>query len=255
MFFFLSKTLGQLLNPLVLLVILLLLGLFLKKPFLRYLFGGAFALFFLIFTNPVITNEVMEWWEVPPVAYATLQEPYQAAIVLSGVTASDKGPHDRVHFHKGADRVMHAIQLYKMGRVRNLLLSGGSGSIEADSVSEAARMRRVMLLSGVPDSVIMLEGKSRNTYENAVYSKQMLDSLFVDRRYLLVTSAFHMRRAQACFRKAGVETDPFTADFYSSDTPYEFSSFVIPRAEAIVAWDKLIKEWVGLLMYSLSGYI
>ncbi|AHM63439.1 hypothetical protein D770_25980 [Flammeovirgaceae bacterium 311] len=255
MFFFLSKTLGQLLNPLVLLVVLLLLGLFLKKPLLKRLFLGAFALFFLIFTNPVITNEVMEWWEVPPVAYKAIEKPYQAAIVLSGVTGSDKGPHDRIHFHKGADRVMHAIQLYKIGKVRNLLLSGGSGSLEADSVTEAERMRRVMLLSGVPDSVILLEGKSRNTYENAVYSKQMLDSLYQNRHYLLVTSAFHMRRARACFNRAGVQTDAFTTDFYSSDTPYDFGSFVIPRGEAIVAWDKLIKEWVGWLMYKFSGYI
>jgi uncharacterized SAM-binding protein YcdF (DUF218 family) len=255
MFFFLSKTLGLLLNPLVLLVILLLTGLFLKKQLLKRLFLSAFAFFFILFTSPVITNEVMEWWEVPPVPFRELTKPYETAIVLSGVTVSDKAPYDRIYFSKGADRVMHAVQLYKTGKVRNLLLSGGSGSLEADSVTEAERMRRVMLLSGVPDSVIMLEGKSRNTHENALFTRQMLDSLGQHKHYLLVTSAFHMRRAQACFAHEGLQTDAFTTDFYSSDTPYELDSFLLPRAEAIVAWDKLIREWVGMLMYKISGYI
>ncbi|WP_224997228.1 YdcF family protein [Cesiribacter sp. SM1] len=254
MFFILSKTLGLLLNPLVLLIILLLPALFLKKPLLKRIFLAAFAFFSILFTNPFITNEVMEWWEVPPVPFKSLTKPYSTAIVLSGVTVSDKSPHDRVYFSKGADRVMHAVQLYKTGKVHNLLLSGGSGSLEADTVTEAERMRRVMLLSGVPDSVILVEGKSRNTHENALFTKQMLDSIGQEQHYLLVTSAFHMRRAQACFEHEGLQTDAFTTDFYSSDTPYGLDSFLLPRAEAIVAWDKLIREWVGLLMYKISGY-
>lgn len=255
MFFILSKTVGLLLNPMLILLILLMLGLLFKKPLLKGIFLSLFFFLFIIFSNPVITNEVMQWWEVPPVPYKQLEKPYQAAIVLSGVTASDKGPYDRVHLYKGADRVMHAVQLYKLGKVENLVLSGGSGSLEADSVSEAERMKRVMVLSGVPDSAIILEEKSRNTHENALFSKQLVDSAFTDGRFLLVTSAFHMRRAQACFAQEGLAAVPFTTDFYSSDKPYKPEDFLIPQADAISSWGKLLREWLGLFMYKISGYV
>jgi uncharacterized SAM-binding protein YcdF (DUF218 family) len=255
MFFILSKTVGLLLNPLILLLALLLPGVLLKKPLLKRVFLGLFTFFFLLFSNPFLTNEVMLWWEVPPIPYRKLPTTFDAAIVLSGVTASDKGPYDRVHLHKGGDRIMHAVQLYKLGLAKNILITGGSGILEADSISESERMRRVMLLSGIPTDHIILEEASRNTFENAQFTKQLLDKRFPQGQFLLVTSAFHMRRSQACFQKAGVEALSFSTDFYSMDTPYRVEHFLIPYAEAIATWSKLLKEWFGLLTYKLMGYI
>ena len=197
----------------------------------------------------------MLWWEIPPLPYRQLQGEYDAAIVLSGVTASDKGPHDRVHLHKGGDRIMHAVQLYKLGLAKKILITGGSGLLETDSISESERMQRVMILSGIPEKDILLEESSRNTYENAQFSKPLLDEHFPAGRFLLVTSAFHMRRSMACFEKAGVAVQPFSTDFYSTDTAYRFEHFVIPYAEAIATWGKLLKEWFGIITYKLMGYI
>lgn len=254
MFFILSKTIGLLLNPLVLLLAFLLPGLFLQKPLLKKIFLGLFAFFFLLFSNPVITNEVMLLWEVPPLPYREIQNTYDAAIVLSGVTASDKGPHDRVHLHKGGDRILHAVQLYKLGKAKKLLITGGSGMLESDSISESERMRRVMVLSGVPNQDILVEEKSRNTYENAQFSKALLDKTYPNGEFILVTSAFHMRRSLACFKKAGIQPQAFSTDFYSMDAPYGVEHYVIPHPEAIATWGKLIKEWVGLITYSIMGY-
>lgn len=255
MFFILSKTIGLLLNPLVILLAFLLAGLFLKKPLLKKIFLGAFAFLFLIFSNPVITNEVMLLWEVAPTPYKQLQKHYDAAIVLSGVTASDKGPYDRVHLNKGGDRILHAVQLYKLGITEKILITGGSGLLESDSISESERMRRVMILSGIPNTDILIEEKSRNTFENAQFSKVMLDEHYPNGQFLLVTSAFHMRRSLACFKKAGLQPEAFSTDFYSMDTPYGIEHFLIPYAEAITTWGKLLREWVGLLTYSLMDYI
>jgi uncharacterized SAM-binding protein YcdF (DUF218 family) len=255
MFFILSKTAGLLLNPLFLLLLFLLAGLWVKKPGLKRLLLGMFFFFFILFSNPFITNEVLLQWETPGTAYRDLAPGHRVAIVLSGVTAGNKGPYDRVHLHKGADRILHAVALYKRGHVEKLLLSGGSGTLQGDSISEAERMKRVMLLSGVPEEAILLEEKSRNTYENAHFSKELLQEHALDGPYLLVSSAFHMRRAAACFQEQGLAVTPFSTDFYSFDPPYAPEHFLVPDPEAIHAWSRLLKEWVGVLTYKLMGYI
>lgn len=255
MFFILSKTAGLLINPLIILLLLLVPALCLKRRKLKHLFLGLFALAFFVFTNPATTNEIMQWWEVPAVPFGELHQPYDAAIVLSGVTASHKAPYDRVHLNKGADRVMHAVQLYKQGHVKTLILSGGSGLLEADSVSEADRMRSVMLLAGVPDTAIVLEARSRNTHENARFTHELLkESNAGQERLLLVTSAFHMRRAMACFAAEGLTIKAFSVDFYSTDRPYTLEHYLLPSPEALQAWNKLLREWLGLLSYKLAGW-
>lgn len=255
MFFIFSKIAGLLLNPLFLLLVLVVAGLLVKRLTAKGILLGLFFFFFIVFSNPFITNEVMLRWETAPTPYQELEAGHQVAIVLSGVTASNKMPYDRVHLHRGADRIMHAVQLYKLGHVQHLLLSGGTGTLQGDSISEAERMKRVMLLSGVPEAAILIEGESRNTYENAAFSRQLLQERFPDGRYLLVTSAFHMRRAAACFEKQGLKVTPFSTDFFSIDPHYGPEHFLVPDPEAIFAWSKLIKEWVGYITYKMMGYM
>ncbi|MGB4399127.1 MAG: YdcF family protein, partial [Daejeonella sp.] len=110
---------------------------------------------------------------------------------------------DRVFFGKGADRVVHAIQLYKAGKIKRIIISGGSGALVGKKVPEAEHLKKVFLFSGVPDSVLYIESESRNTVENARFSKRLIDSLQLQPKFLLVTSAFHMPRAMGCFQKAG----------------------------------------------------
>ena len=111
-------------------------------------------------------------------------------------------------------------------------------------------------MMGVPDSVIMLENETRNTYESAVAVKPMLDSLHVNGRdCLFITSAFHMRRSLACYKKAGLDIEPFTTDFYSNPRSFYPDNLLIPKLEALMTWQKLVKEWVGMLAYKVAGYI
>ena len=72
---------------------------------------------------------------------------------------------------------------------------------------------------------------------------------------LLITSAFHMRRSLACYRKAGVELTPFSTDFYSHQQRYYIDAFIVPKLDALVIWHKLFKEWVGFTAYWAAGYI
>ncbi|EMR03682.1 YdcF family protein [Cesiribacter andamanensis] len=257
MYFVLSKTVGLLVNPLVLLFALLIAGLLVKRARIRGMLLGAFFFLAFVFSNPLLTNEMLLLWETPALRYNQLEGSYDVAVVLSGVTAPNRGPYDRIHLHKGADRIMHAVQLYKLGKVEKLLLSGGAGSLQGDSISEATRMQRVMLLAGVPSEALLIEGQSRNTYENARYSRDALQQLYPQgsQRVLLVTSAFHMRRAAACFQKQGLQVTPFSTDFYSMERAYGLEHLLVPDPEAVQAWSRLLKEWGGFISYKVAGYI
>src|SRR5690606_17765303 len=76
-------------------------------------------------------------------------------------------PDDRVYFGRGADRVVHTVQLFKLRLIDRILISGGSGRLVDIQEREADRFREVMIMLGVPDSAIVVENESRNTHESA----------------------------------------------------------------------------------------
>ncbi|HEY0741433.1 MAG TPA: YdcF family protein [Chryseosolibacter sp.] len=214
--------------------------------------AGISMLFF--FSNEFVANEIMHAWEVDARPIASLKR-YKLAIVLTGTTMNHY-PDDRVYFTKGADRVVHTIQLYKEGLIEKILISGGSGRISGESEPEANKFRKVMIMMGVPDSAILIENETRNTAESAQEVKKiLLAQQFNGTDCLLITSAFHMRRSFACYRKAGVEVDTFSTDFYTSLRDYQLDSFLIPKLEAFIIWHRLVKEWVGMIAYKIAGYI
>ena len=106
-----------------------------------------------------------------------------------------------------ADRLVHAVALYKAGKAPVILVTGGSAQGDR---SEAQVMRDILEVMGVPRGVILMEERSRNTHDNAVYSTELLQQREL-RRILLVTSAFHMRRALALFEGRGLEVIPAPA--------------------------------------------
>jgi uncharacterized SAM-binding protein YcdF (DUF218 family) len=166
------------------------------------------------------------------------------------------GPTDRIYLSLGADRVNHTVELYKKGIVKKIIISGGISDPEYEGVPEAIKLKRLMLVMAVPDSVIWLDPFSNNTYENSVNSKAMLESLQLKPHdCLLVTSAFHMRRALACFKKQNAEMDYFTCDFRGQPRTFKFETLFIPKLEAVLKWQKLLKEWVGMIAYKVTGYI
>jgi uncharacterized SAM-binding protein YcdF (DUF218 family) len=195
------------------------------------------------------------WWEIPPTPLDMLPSDYDVAIILTGVTSTIKPPHDRVYFNKGADRVMHTVKLYKQNKVKNILVTGGSGSILNDDIKEADEIKRVLLLCDIPEKDIIIENQSRNTRENAAFSAVVLKDKFPNKKYLLVTSAFHLRRAQACFRKEGLEPDIFSTDFYTYPRRFTPDSLIIPTENALTKWSILVRELIGMLFYKIAGYV
>jgi len=134
-------------------------------------------------------------------------------------------------------------RLYLAGRAPVILLSGGDG--------EAQRMAARLALQGVPPMQLWIESHSRDTHENAVNSARLLHAAGV-RRILLVTSAIHMGRAVASFRKQGVQVIPAPAlPLPHRDRP---TSFLHGRRLALMRSANYLHEYLGQWVYRLRGW-
>ncbi|HXA01435.1 MAG TPA: YdcF family protein [Cytophagaceae bacterium] len=218
-----------------------------KKLFLT----GIILLIF--FSNEFIVNEAIKVWEIPATKISELPQ-YDIGIVLTGI-ASEHEPRDRVYLDKGSDRVLHTLQLYRTGKIRKILITGGSGRLLGDTISEAAELAEIFRLCEVPLTDLLIEDKSVNTRENAVFSKKYLGERKFNGKALLITSAYHMRRARLCFNKAGLKTDVFSTDFNSHKTVFTPASLIFPSERALNKWTILFHEVLGMLSYKIAGYI
>jgi uncharacterized SAM-binding protein YcdF (DUF218 family) len=253
-FFFLSKVLAIFIRPLTWIIASLAYSLFTKNIKRKKIFLIVPLVLVAFLSNRYISNRVMLWWEVPPVPMDQVGI-YDVGVVFSGVTKGSKAPYDRVYFEDGADRVTHTLQLYKDGKLRHIIVSGGLGFQQRSSSIAAERLRSFLVMAGVPDSVITVEPNAINTYENAVNSAEILRRDFPNQKYLLITSAFHMKRSAMCLAKQGIEFDQFPAGYLTDRPTMDFDDIFIPRAESITKWESLIKEWVGIVAYRMSGYL
>lgn len=255
MFFFLSKTINFLAMPLVVVCLLWLTSRFIRNAkWKKRLVIAGFSLLLLI-SNDFITNEVVMLWEPAATSYSEITKKYKLGILLTGVTKGNMQPDDRVYFQRGADRVTHTLQLYKLGIIEKILISGGSGSIAQRSRQEADEIADALILMGVPQSDILIENQTRNTHESAVAVKAMLQNNYLPSDCLLITSAYHMRRSLACYAKVGWRCDTFTCDFLSHERKFTPDVLLVPRADSITIWTTLAREWVGMIAYKVSGYI
>lgn len=256
MFFVLSKTLNYLTMPFVVVCLCFLVSVLLKnKRWKQRVFWTGFALLFF-FSNDFIANEVMRLWEPEPVAYKDIPKKYKYGIVLTGVTISQRQPDDRIYFTRGADRVVHTLQLYKLGIIEKILVSGGSGRLLDIGEREADEVKTALVLMGAREEDVIVEATSRNTHESAVEVKGMFDSLNVrPSECMLITSGYHMRRSIACFRKVGLDMDTFSTDYYTHARVFTPDVFIVPRVEAFFIWHRVTKEWVGFVAYKVAGYI
>ncbi len=253
MIFWLSKTIYYLFLPCTLLAITLLFSLFSKKPKTKKKYLIYTAVLFFLFTNPFISNFAFKLLEGEPVPYPSHK--YSTAIVLTGMLNIDKTPHDRIYMGAAADRFYQALELYDKGLVEKILITGSHGIIIGDYPAEATLLKKAYLHAGVKEDDLILETESRNTYENALFTKALIKKKNLKGPFILITSAFHMPRSSGCFEKQGIKTDYFPVHFITSDTHYTLDQLIIPSADALQKWNILIHESIGLLAYKLLGRI
>jgi uncharacterized SAM-binding protein YcdF (DUF218 family) len=256
MFFYLSKILSFLTHPSSWLFILLIWAVFTKVQVRKQKLIVLVLCLFFVFGNSALVGYLNRVWEVPPVADQQVKKT-KIAIVLGGISYYDTHL-KRIHFQRSSDRIFHALRLYKAGVVDKIFISGGAAYISKSYETESVFLKEYLLQIGVPDSVIIIESKSRNTYENAIYTKQELEALHLfsrDESYLLFTSGYHMRRAVACYQKQGFRVNAYSVDGSAGDHNFQLDELLIPSISSFQNWDILIHEWVGYFTYFITGKI
>lgn len=157
--------------------------------------------------------------------------------------------------NEAAERLVEAAVLFRRHPEAKIVFSGGDAGILYKAGSEAEGASSLLTRLGVSKDQLVLEAKSRDTYENAAFLKEQLarnGELGPGKRWLLITSAYHMPRAVGAFRKAGFEVEAWPVDYRtrgSADLTRPFDKV----SEGLRRVDVATREWFGLLAYWLRG--
>lgn len=264
MFLYLSKLLPLLVYPLGLACLLLLAVVLLRKrP--RWVLWLGLAAFLLLWLggNRLVSMALarsLEWQFLPPVELPTAE----VIVLLGGGERGEAAPQQLAGINEAGDRLIYTAWLYQQDAASHVLASGGVVGVDGPSLEPGAEsMRQLLNIMGVPDSALWLEPHSRNTYENAVETKKLLDAKGI-RRIILVTSAMHMPRAQAIFAKQDFDVIPAPTDYRVTQTNWDYyltpdvaiQAFnLFPSAEALDNTVQTLKEYTGILVYRLRGWL
>ena len=178
-----------------------------------------------------------------------------AIVVLSGMIEERKNA--LLGEWSGAvDRFEGGVDLFKAGRAPLLIFTGGWVPWIPNAKPEGEILAQRAVRLGVPIDKILVTGKAQNTQEEATAVSQLCSrGVVVGRkpRIILVTSAFHMRRAEMLFRKSGFEVTPFPVDFQTSDNNEITILSFLPSAQASARSETAIRETIGLAYYWVMG--
>lgn len=254
-FFALSKILPALLYPLPLFLILTMVGLLLwpkltKRRWLKPALWVLVASLWVIST-PAFSRWLTELWEAPRLPTTALAAHYDAAVVLGGLSQPDVSTPDHTEFNGRVERLLEAIELYRAGRVSKLLITSGTGDLLNPADKEAPYLKRSALRLGVAEADLIIEDQSRNTYENSRLSKPLADRAGL-KKVLLITSAFHMKRSAAIFKKQGWDFDPWPVDTMVTKPS---AADILPSPASLDNVQALLKEMAGYVVYGWTGYL
>lgn len=169
-------------------------------------------------------------------------------VVLGGAVETAESIPGDLSLNDAAERITTMVALARRYPGARLVYSGGSGLARHPGPGEAGEVKPLLEAMGLPDERVIYEDRSRNTWENAIYSKQLVQPK-PGETWLLVTSAWHMPRAIGCFRSAGWPVVAYPVDYLSRNL--RWANFDAPRQLYTISLAE--KEWIGLLAYRLMG--
>ena len=254
MFFVLSKTIAFLLMPSNLLVILCALGLLLMatrwRRMGRWLAGGSVVLLLAAGYLPVARYLLNTLEERFPRWDASRGAP-DGIVILGGAIHGVPGrPEDEPSLTGDGSRVLAIGRLARAYPDARIIYSSGDASLLANSRPEADFVPPLLDAMGVPRERVVLEPRSRNTEENAIFSKALAQPK-PGERWLVVTSAWHMPRAVGCFRRVGFDVEAYPVGWRTPPDGGLWPLGVFGRG--LAATDFAAHEWVGLVAYWLTG--
>ncbi len=180
------------------------------------------------------------------------QGPADGIVVLGGAITPDvSAARGIVALNEAAERITVTAELAHRYPDARIIYSGGSNSLLFDRIPEASFAVRELEALGVAHDRITAEEQSRNTIENAVFSR-LIAQPKPGQHWILVTSAYHMPRAIAAFRAAGFPVEPYPVDWRTRG-PIDAARPFLSVSDGLARTDAAVHEWVGLVAYRLTG--
>lgn len=257
MFFFLSKTLGIMLLPTNFLIGIGLFGAILLATrwasLGRKLLVASVVLLAICGFSP-FGNLVLYTLESRFPPWDATRGAPDGIVVLGGSIDADLSvAHGTAAFTSAAGRVVEAAALAHRYPNARVIFSGGSANLISADAREADYAAAIFERLGVARERLTMERRSRNTQENAEFSKAIAAPKSGE-RWLLVTSAYHMPRSVGLFRKAGFAVEPYPVDWRTGKGA-DILAFWPVAAEGLSRTDIGIREWIGLVAYRVTGRI
>jgi uncharacterized SAM-binding protein YcdF (DUF218 family) len=258
-FFVLSKIFDLLVSPVTWAIALALLGVpfrvLLRRPDRelprwRRFSPLAAATVLVVFSMEPVSNLLLRSLEDPPLRTVKDGVTYDVVVLLGGVVDERSAQTFGVRsFNEASERLLETYDLLRMNRARYAIVSGAAPAREGIQIVEATALRDQLVAWGIEPDRVIVEDKARNTRENAVESARIVRDRGLS-SVLIVTSAFHMKRALGCFHAVGLEVDTLPVDFRS----HSQGSSWLPRADFLDDSTIAIHEWTGRAVYRLRGY-
>jgi uncharacterized SAM-binding protein YcdF (DUF218 family) len=250
--FVLLKVILFFLRPIVWIVAIFIIALFQSNATRKQLLFKLGLLFLIVFSNPFIIRQVLNYYEEKPFDPGTNAH-FTAGIVLGGFVSYNKND-DKGYFNAASDRFIQTALLYNKGTIDRIIIAAGNGYITKHDFKEANFIKANLVTLGIPQEKILTDSSSRNTVENAINSRAIIQSERLQGPFLLISSAMHLPRAKLAFEKQHVQVTPYPCDFDSRNVGNNFmEDYLLPSSLAINKWENLIKEIAGITVYKISG--
>jgi uncharacterized SAM-binding protein YcdF (DUF218 family) len=252
--FYLSKVFNFIFTPLnilfAIILIQIIIVLFLNSKKLVKNLSKYFLITFVFFgyvpLSNFILNKIEDYIELSryPVNQLT------GVIVLSGDFNSGLIPKERNDVVRSA-RLLKSLEIYKKNSRIVILFSGFSELNNSQGLSESEIARNFFLYHGVRSDNLIIDDKSKNTFENAKFSKDIVNNY--KGTWGLVTSAYHMPRSFLAFKKQGLVLEPISVDYKTGTTKIFLLNFSISKG--LSDWSLIFHEAIGLAYYKITNKI
>ena len=242
---YLHKFVPLIISPLFLVIILILLGIFLKSKKLSLL--GILIL--VVCSLPIVSEKLINFLEKDylPQDIDGVNKA-DAIVVLSGMLRTIKTENGyKYEFNENVDRILAGINLYKNKKASKLILTRGKLPWSLGK-SEGEYLKDLSIKNGISENNILLTDIVQNTEQEVQSIKKLLKK---NDKIILVTSAFHMPRAKKLFEAAGIDIATFAVDFRKKSYNTTFLDF-IPSAGSLGSTSFFLKEMMGRIYYSLK---
>lgn len=257
MFFYLAKLFWIIAEPINLIGISILAGIVLtllswRWTGLTFLFAGFVVLALGAWTSlgAVLLHPLEDHFQRPEPAPANIAGIIVLGGGFEGAVNLARGGYE---LNASGDRFVETAILAHRYPDARVVVTGGTGTLLLEGEGDGDTAPRLLSALGVAPERLVLEGQSRNTYENALFSRQMVEPK-PGEIWLLVTSAFHMPRSVGLFRKAGFEVVPWPSDYRTAGTE-KIGLAQDNVADSLRNLSLAIREWIGLVAYRLTGRI